>query len=103
MKTTLFFLLSFVFILSGCSSLPEEKTPRTEYLMRFEDPGNLQTGSLIVNESGQEIGVVTELISKNYEYRQMVEIEESYLKSRTMKFKISVDGRGKTCIVAYEE
>lgn len=54
----IFFLISFIFILSTCVSYPDEKIMDKEFWLEFRDKSSLNN-SLFVNVYGKEGGVIS--------------------------------------------
>lgn len=94
MKTVLILLFSSLFILS-CQS------KKTDHLLNLKDPYGIHEGTLVVDVSGNQIGIVTEIIEDDYGTRQFLEIEESYLKYPSAEFMKGMDRNGNATIIAY--
>lgn len=95
MKKILFFCLMLTSL--ACT------TQTTDHLLNLKDAFGIDKGTLVINEQGSNIGVVTEIISDEYGTRQFIEIEESYLKYPAASFRTGFDKKGNRAIVAFYE
>lgn len=91
--------------LASCSNAqtPEKRgvTERTDHLLSLDIRDELQVGSLVINDFGDEIGEVMELIYDDYGSHQLIKVEKSYLKYPAAKFRLFLDENGEFCIYAY--